>query len=77
MIPLAQRKCTAMAITNEPGGGMAEDCANCGVETLHEVSVQIRTESRKTENAQFSREPYRVRECQRCGHRDSQRMNDA
>jgi len=46
------------------------------MDTLHQVSVQMRTESKKDENAEFSREPYRVTECQRCGTRTSQRMND-
>ena len=68
---------TAMATTHDPLGGMTEPCEHCGTETLHEVSVQLRTESRKPENVQFSREPYRVAECQRCGHRESQRMNNA
>ncbi|MFB1066065.1 hypothetical protein CP556_04575 [Natrinema sp. CBA1119] len=66
-----------MATTNDSFNGMTEHCDACELETLHEVSVQIRTESLKKENAQFSREPYRVRECQRCGNRSSQRMNNA
>jgi hypothetical protein len=65
-----------MATTRDSFDGMTEHCDVCDGETLHEVSVQMRTESSKTENAQFSREPYRVTECQRCGHRRSQRMND-
>ena len=66
-----------MATTDNSINGMTEYCEECGFDTLHEVSVQIRTESLKEENAQFSREPYRVTECQRCGHRKSQRMNNA
>jgi len=66
-----------MATTDNSFNGMTEYCENCGLDTLHEVSVQIRTESGKKENAQFSREPYRVSECTRCGHRSSQRMNNA
>ncbi len=66
-----------MATTDNSINGMTEYCDECGFDTLHEVSVQIRTESLKEENAQFSREPYRVTECQRCGHRTSQRMNNA
>jgi len=66
-----------MATTNDSFNGMTEHCDACELETLHEVSVQIRTKSLKKENAQFSREPYRVRECQRCGNRSSQRMNNA
>ncbi|WP_265110079.1 hypothetical protein [Halosolutus halophilus] len=66
-----------MATTDDPFDGITERCDDCGLETLHEVSVQIRTESLKNENAEFSREPYRVAECQRCGNRTSQRMNNA
>ena len=66
-----------MATTDNSIDGMTEHCEECGMETVHDVSIQIRTESVKSENAQFSREPYRVKECQRCGDRSSQRMNNA
>ncbi|MFC3956896.1 hypothetical protein [Halovivax cerinus] len=66
-----------MATTDDAFDGLTEYCQECDLDTLHEVSVQLRTESTKTENAAFSREPYRVTECQRCGHRASQRMNNA
>ncbi|WP_440989406.1 DUF7835 family putative zinc beta-ribbon protein [Haloarchaeobius baliensis] len=66
-----------MATTDDSIDGLTEHCEHCGSETLHKVSVQIITESTKKENAQFSREPYRVKECQTCGERSSQRMNNA
>lgn len=66
-----------MATTDSPLDGMTEHCPSCDAETLHEVSVQIRTESRKEENAEFSREPYRVAECTACGEREATRMNNA
>ena len=66
-----------MATTDDSFGGLTEHCEECELDALQEVSVQLRTESAKSENAAFSREPYRVTECQRCGRRDSQRMNDA
>ncbi|WP_247731420.1 hypothetical protein [Halovivax limisalsi] len=66
-----------MATTDDAFDGLTEYCEECDLDTLHEVSVQLRTESLKEENSQFSREPYRVTECQRCGRRDSQRMNNA
>jgi len=66
-----------MATTDDSFDGITEHCDDCGTDTLHEVSVQIRTESLKDENSEFSREPYRVAECQRCGDRSSQRMNNA
>lgn len=56
---------------------MAEECDSCGHETPHHVVVQIRTESTKPENAQFSREPYRVSTCRVCGTEDAIRMNNA
>jgi hypothetical protein len=65
-----------MATTRDSFDGLTEECESCETETLHQVSVQMRTESKKEQNAEFSREPYRVTECQRCGTRDSQRMND-
>lgn len=66
-----------MATTEDSIDGMTEHCDVCGTDTLHQVNVQIRTESSNSENAHYSREPYRVRECQRCGERSSQRMNNA
>jgi len=65
-----------MATTRDSFDGLTEHCDSCETDTLHQVSVQMRTESTKSENAEFSREPYRVAECQRCGTRSSQRMND-
>ena len=56
---------------------MTEACEECGRDTYHDVSVEIRTESRKKKNAEFSREPYRVVTCQVCGTTRSQRMNNA
>lgn len=66
-----------MATTDNSFDGLTEHCPACDSDTRHEVSVQIQTESRKEENAEFSREPYRVSECTRCGDRRSQRMNNA
>ncbi len=66
-----------MATKNQGFQAVVELCDNCGRETSHEVSVQIRTESKKKENAEFSREPYRVTKCQTCGETNSQRMNNA
>ncbi|RDZ64903.1 hypothetical protein C5B90_00605 [Haloferax sp. Atlit-12N] len=54
-----------------------EECQSCEARTPHDVSIEIKTESRKRENREFSREPYRVTRCTRCGHTRSQRMNDA
>jgi formate dehydrogenase assembly factor FdhD len=57
--------------------GVTELCADCDNETLHEVRVELRTESSKDENAEFSREPYRVTTCQECERESIQRMNNA
>ncbi|MFB6218448.1 MAG: hypothetical protein ABEH77_04585 [Halobacteriaceae archaeon] len=54
-----------------------EPCAECGRETPHAVEIELRTESTTGENAAFSREPYRVRECRVCGTTTSRRMNNA
>ncbi len=56
---------------------LTETCSTCERTTPHEVSVKIRTESTKQENAQFSREPYRVSKCQVCGTTTETRMNNA
>ncbi|ESS05376.1 MAG: hypothetical protein A07HB70_02419 [uncultured archaeon A07HB70] len=56
---------------------MRERCERCGAETPHDVRLEIRTESAASENAAFSREPYRVAACRRCGDESSTRMNDA
>jgi hypothetical protein len=48
------------------------------VETLHEVSLEIRNETDHTDHeAKFAREPYRVTTCQACGVRTVRRVNDA
>lgn len=71
-----ERKVT-MATQNQNFQAITESCTECERETPHEVTVQIRTESKKRENAEFSREPYRVAECQICGSTATQRMNNA
>jgi hypothetical protein len=65
-----------MATTNDSPDGLTEPCDACATDTIHEVSIQLKTESADSENAEFSREPYRVTECLTCGHRTSQRMNN-
>lgn len=55
-----------------------EHCPNCERETRHEVEIQILTENpNKEHNAEFSREPYRISECDECGYERKKRMNDA
>lgn len=56
---------------------VTESCPSCDGETLHNVRVEIRTESEKEENAEFSREPYRVVVCSECGTESATRMNNA
>jgi len=56
---------------------LTEYCDECGSRTPHEVSIELKTESKKRTNRQFSREPYRVTKCGVCGGTASQRMNDA
>ncbi|WP_049894062.1 DUF7835 family putative zinc beta-ribbon protein [Halogranum rubrum] len=57
--------------------GVTEGCSECARETLHKVRVELRTESSKPENAEFSREPYRVSTCMECQTETTQRMNNA
>jgi len=57
--------------------GVFEVCERCDAETAHDVHVEIRTESAVEENAEFSREPYRVATCQACNTETVTRMNDA
>lgn len=54
-----------------------QSCGTCDGKTPHEVCVEIRTESEKDENAEFSREPYRVVTCTECGTETAMRMNNA
>jgi len=67
--------CHGMATTGDSPTGRTERCEVGGRETTHRVTIQIKTENAKADNAAFSREPYRVSECQVCGHRESRRMN--
>jgi len=66
-----------MATQPSDPDSVRENCANCGRETLHDVRVEIRTESHEEENAEFSREPYRVAVCLSCEAQTSTRMNNA
>ncbi|MEZ3143169.1 hypothetical protein [Halobaculum sp. MBLA0143] len=66
-------------MATQPAGtdSVRERCRECGRETSHRVRVEIRTESEAAENAQFSREPYRVSTCTECGTESVTRMNNA
>lgn len=66
-----------MAATDHSRNGIAETCVDCGQETVHDVRIEIRTESEKSENTRYSREPYRVAICQLCGVETVCRMNNA
>jgi hypothetical protein len=56
---------------------VVEHCESCNESTPHSARIELRTESAKETNAQYSREPYRVTECMVCGENCSQRMNNA
>ncbi|PSQ58900.1 MAG: hypothetical protein BRD23_05665 [Halobacteriales archaeon SW_9_67_25] len=66
-----------MATTTNDIDDLTEECDECDRQTLHTISVKILTESRQAENAQYSREPYRISECQVCGDIEQTRMNNA
>lgn len=60
-----------------PDSRILEYCDPCDADTPHAVQIELRSEARASENAAFSREPYRVSECKDCGSRTATRMNDA
>jgi len=66
-----------MAARDRSPSSVTEHCTQCEQTTPHEVSVEILTESNQTDNPEFSREPYRVSECQVCGKKTELRMNNA
>jgi len=66
-----------MASTNPQSDGITEECATCGRNQPHAVTIELVTESDDDENASFSREPYRVAECRVCGETSKTRMNNA
>ncbi|NIB99595.1 hypothetical protein [Halobacterium sp. R2-5] len=66
-----------MASKNIQSDGIVEQCPDCRREQPHEVSIDILTESDDDQNAEFSREPYRVAECRACGATTKTRMNNA
>ncbi len=66
-----------MSIKNQSASDFTEPCDDCERDTPHTVSIELRTESDKRENAEFSREPYRITECMTCGTETVLRMNNA
>jgi hypothetical protein len=66
-----------MATKRNAVADLTEECESCDRVTPHEVEVRILAESTNPENAEFSREPYRVSECRVCGCTETTRMNNA
>lgn len=62
---------------NDSDDVMTEYCDACGPTTPHDVTIQLLTESKREENAEFSREPYRVSACRLCDVERFVRMNNA
>lgn len=63
-------------------GGMAvspvtEPCDTCESSTPHEVRVEVREAGEPSKHAEYSRQPYRIAVCQRCGERQDHRVNTA
>ena len=54
---------------------LREECAACGQETVHDVRVELRTESPDAVPASFSNHPFRITECRVCGHTEEVRLN--
>jgi hypothetical protein len=63
--------------SQQPPAADTEKCSVCDAETPHDVSIELVTESERERNSEFSREPYRVTECEICGEQHKARMNDA
>jgi len=63
--------------TTSPHSRVMEFCPRCDNETPHNVEIELRSETTTGENAAYSREPYRVSECDTCGDVSATRMNDA
>ncbi|MEF8881909.1 MAG: hypothetical protein V5A34_05210 [Halapricum sp.] len=66
-----------MATTDSQCAERPEHCQHCERETTHIVSLELVTESDSPDNAEFSREPYRVSKCLVCGEKTADRMNNA
>lgn len=68
-----------MSSTRERSSGafsaVSEECDECEAETPHAVRVEVRTENPDADVPAASREPYRVTECETCGHETTTRMN--
>ncbi|WP_232686095.1 hypothetical protein [Halobacterium zhouii] len=61
--------------TTTPNTDVREFCDVCDKKTAHAVQIELRVESTKTENQEFSREPYRVSTCADCESTSTMRMN--
>ncbi|RQG96026.1 DUF7835 family putative zinc beta-ribbon protein [Natrarchaeobius chitinivorans] len=66
-----------MTVSENPVNTLPERCESCDGVTQHVVTVQLITEGDSADNSPYSREPYRIAECQRCGETQTLRMNDA
>lgn len=66
-----------MATTTTPTDATVEECQNCEEQQPHRITVELIEESTKSENAKFSKEPYRITECLHCGVSTQTRMNNA
>lgn len=67
----------AIMATTSPHAGVVEFCEACDEDVPHSVQIELRFENDASENAAYSREPYRVTECLDCGSVNAVRMNDA
>lgn len=57
---------------------VTEHCDECDLDTLHDVRIEIIEESTRKfiDDSKYSREPYRIAECDRCGNEEYTRMNN-
>lgn len=66
-----------MATRTDGIDDLTEECDECDRQTPHTITVKILAESAKRENAEYSREPYRISVCEICGTVERTRMNNA
>lgn len=66
-----------MATSHTPTDSRTEHCPTCEESQPHEITIQLRTESDKSTNSEFSREPYRIATCRHCDSTTQTRMNNA
>lgn len=66
-----------MAKPNASGDSMRERCATCDEVRAHEISIDLLVGSEDGADQNYSRDPYRIAECQVCGSTTKVRLTSA